>query len=94
MTKVIIVNSQLIPDQDCMPCRNLAATQQEKTTDMFGSFTHILHIKGMLQYAPFYELNLFRLEGDYLVILLGICIGCIVAKTNIHVCVVGTNVPT
>ena len=26
--------------------------------------------------------------------LLGICIGCIVAKTNIHVCVVGTNVPT
>jgi len=27
-------------------------------------------------------------------ILLGICIGCIVPKTNIHVCVVGTNVPT
>jgi len=26
--------------------------------------------------------------------MLGICIGCIVAKTNIHVCVVGTNVPT
>jgi len=25
---------------------------------------------------------------------LGICIGCIVAKTNIYVCVVGTNVPT
>jgi len=22
------------------------------------------------------------------------CIGCIVAKTNIHDCVVGTNVPT
>ena len=27
-------------------------------------------------------------------VLLSICIGCIVAKTNIHVCVVGTNVPT
>jgi len=27
-------------------------------------------------------------------ILLGICIGCIVAKTNIHVCVVRYNVPT
>jgi len=26
--------------------------------------------------------------------LLGICIGCIVAKTNILVCVVATNVPT
>ena len=26
--------------------------------------------------------------------MLDICIGCIVAKTNIHVCVVGTNVPT
>jgi len=25
---------------------------------------------------------------------LGICIGCIIAKTNILVCVVGTNVPT
>ena len=25
---------------------------------------------------------------------MGICIGCIVAKTNILVCVVGTNVPT
>jgi len=26
--------------------------------------------------------------------LLGICIGCIIAKTNIHVCVVGYYVPT
>jgi len=26
--------------------------------------------------------------------MLGICIGCIIAKTNILVCVVGTNVPT
>jgi hypothetical protein len=25
--------------------------------------------------------------------MLGICIGCIIAKTNIHVCVVGYNVP-
>jgi len=27
-------------------------------------------------------------------IMLGICIGCIIAKTNIHVCVVGYYVPT
>jgi len=26
--------------------------------------------------------------------MLSICIGCIIAKTNIVVCVVGTNVPT
>ena len=26
--------------------------------------------------------------------MLGICIGCIIAKTKIHVCVVGYNIPT
>jgi len=31
---------------------------------------------------------------DWLRKLLGMCIGCIIAKTNIHGCVVGYNVPT
>jgi len=39
-------------------------------------------------------LNLFYTKICQRGRLLGICIGCIVAKTNIHVCVVGTNVPT
>jgi len=37
--------------------------------------------------------NFVSALSDY-VLMLSICIGCIVAKTNIHVCVVGYYVPT